>query len=54
MKTRYTKTYALDYYIKETKRHWWSRWEMERMVMLPLLYYRHEGKFYPIDNVTAK
>ncbi len=46
MKVRYTKCYMADCYIKETKKHWWSRWKIEMIGMLPVLYCYDNGKFY--------
>ena len=42
MKTRFTKCFGAYYYVKEVKKHWWSRWEIEKEAgLLPVLYKRY-------------
>lgn len=42
MKTRFTKCFGAYYYVKEVKKHWWSRWEVEKEAgLLPVLYKRY-------------
>ncbi len=55
MKEKYTKLYGLDYYIKERKKHWWSRWEIERFCsLLPYVYVRQKGKFILVTDMKPK
>ena len=49
-KFRYVKCYGASLYIKEIKRHWFSRWTIEKEGgLLPCLYTRLDGVFRLID-----
>lgn len=48
MKERHIKCFGNRLYIKEFKRSWWRRWEIEKREILPILYERMSNGGYHI------
>lgn len=54
-KVKYTECAGARVFLKETKKHWWSRWEVERFGgIMPILYFYENGNFIPAKDNWEK
>ena len=45
MKDKFTRCYQSPFYVREVKKSWLHRWEIERIGLFPVLYKYTMGKF---------
>ena len=49
-KVMYVTCLGTSLYIKQVKKHWWSRWEVETTGLFPVLYIRGDGKYIAVPS----